>query len=650
MREITQIFLSRSELVPAGETTEQHRRLQQEEAEIVELDKVNHTAGGGGLFKGRFRNFARPRAPVIRDTQDGVDRCPHCSWELEEGECGTCGYPNVTDDMTSLSGSLSEGISYLEDETLDQHIINEQRGLLDLEDEGSELDFFSDTDISFADIANRSYANLEAEETRAMRRMRRLAARDRTRGRILGETDEERSSADDDDAGSLDGFVVDDAEEGPNRPARGHSTRDQWTPPYGLSPSIGSSQISSPSTHYDTEEVTRLDEENTGTYPPDEHGSSNESRLGQINFGSIRNRGTRFGRSHARQSQARARPRPRTSRLNQNNHSLASASHESTREELEDDSDDTPIVRMRRRAPTRRYNIASSSDSGRSFHLPSSTPNTLQHYRQQNSVGRASHGFSPLRPNPSRDERGSGSSNGTSRGVPIEIESDSDAPVPPRRLGARRTVNEDFSDGDQTSNADITVGLTRGSQSSSGTATVGRLSPARDSTTIHGLLPPQPRNNPISPILIESSPARQEERQHDSSISQRNDFPGSPDLSHNQLVPRNSSPPPSASVRNSHQSRFHIPIPPPRSPRHPPWNSPGPSSNSAPLRQAPANDILSGAEQRHQQAADDEAARKAARKVEKKRLKRERRQREQSQAAAASAVARVGGDAFDRRW
>lgn len=649
--------------MPAGETTEQHRRLQQEEAEIVELDKVNHTAGGEGLFKGRFRYFARARAPVIRDIQDGVDRCPHCSWELEEGECGTCGYPNVTDDMASLSGSLSEGISYLEDEELAERGIDEQRGLLGLEDEGSELDYFSDTDISFTEIANRSYANLEAEEIRAMRRMRRLTAGDRTRGRILGETDEERSSADDEGAGSLDGFVVDDAEEGPNPPAREHSIRDQWTPPYGLSPSIGSSHTSSPSTHYDIEGVIGIDED-TGTYPPDEDGSSNESRLGQIDFGSIRNRGTRLGRSRTRQSQARARPRPESSRLNQNDHNLASASHESTQEEMEDDSDDAPIVRTRRRAPTRRYNIASSSDSDRSFHLPFSMPNTLRHYRQHNIVGRASPGFSPLHSNPSRNERGSGSSNGTSRGVPIEIESDSDAPVRPRRSRVRRTVNEDFSDDNQTSTADITIGVTRGSQSSSGTATVGRQSPAQGTTAIRGLLPPNQKNNTVSPILIESSPPRQEECQHDSPTSQRNDFPGSPDLSHNQLVPSNPSLSPSASAHNSHQSPFHIPIPPrpfprhrqrthripSRSPRHPSRNSPGPSFNSASLQQAPANEILAGAEQRHQQAADDEAARKAARKAEKKRLKRERRQREQSQVAAASAVATVGGDAFGRRW
>ena len=64
--------------------------MQQEEAEVVELDKANHTAGGLGLFKGRFGYFARPdrrTAPIIRDTQDGVDRCPNCAWELEEGYC-----------------------------------------------------------------------------------------------------------------------------------------------------------------------------------------------------------------------------------------------------------------------------------------------------------------------------------------------------------------------------------------------------------------------------------------------------------------------------------------------------------------------------------------------------------------------------------
>ncbi len=74
VREITQTFVNTAALLPAGETTEDHRKPQKEEAELVEKDKAGHV-GGGGLFNGRFHGLARYRAP-IRDALDGVDRCP----------------------------------------------------------------------------------------------------------------------------------------------------------------------------------------------------------------------------------------------------------------------------------------------------------------------------------------------------------------------------------------------------------------------------------------------------------------------------------------------------------------------------------------------------------------------------------------------
>lgn len=74
VREITQTFVNTATLLPAGETTEDHRKPQREEAELVEKDKAGQV-GGGGLFNGRFNGSARYRAP-IRDSLDGVDRCP----------------------------------------------------------------------------------------------------------------------------------------------------------------------------------------------------------------------------------------------------------------------------------------------------------------------------------------------------------------------------------------------------------------------------------------------------------------------------------------------------------------------------------------------------------------------------------------------
>lgn len=130
---MTQVFISRSELLPQGETTDQHRIWQQEEALAVENDKKNTNIRDGGLFRGAFKAnryppihlhhirqelLGRPAAP-IRDVEDGVDRCPRCAWELEDGACSSCGYgheeePNFSDisdsDITEdLDADLDEG-------------------------------------------------------------------------------------------------------------------------------------------------------------------------------------------------------------------------------------------------------------------------------------------------------------------------------------------------------------------------------------------------------------------------------------------------------------------------------------------------------------------------------------------------------------
>lgn len=91
---MTTVFISRTELLPAGETIEQHKKWQKEEADTVQQDKDNIDPRAGGLFKGCFKSAghaSRPSLQVIRDQEDGVERCPVCSWELEDGECVQCG-------------------------------------------------------------------------------------------------------------------------------------------------------------------------------------------------------------------------------------------------------------------------------------------------------------------------------------------------------------------------------------------------------------------------------------------------------------------------------------------------------------------------------------------------------------------------------
>jgi hypothetical protein len=90
---MTTIFINRAELLPPGETIEEHTKWQKEEADACQLDKDNKDPRTGGLFKGCFRTAhpPRPSLRVVRDQDDGVDRCPMCAWELEDGECTQCG-------------------------------------------------------------------------------------------------------------------------------------------------------------------------------------------------------------------------------------------------------------------------------------------------------------------------------------------------------------------------------------------------------------------------------------------------------------------------------------------------------------------------------------------------------------------------------
>ncbi|EMC91107.1 hypothetical protein BAUCODRAFT_45712, partial [Baudoinia panamericana UAMH 10762] len=84
IREMVLIFASRNQLLPDGETAEEHTKLAKEEAEIVAKDKANTDDKTGGLFKGCFlHRSGRIPLPPIHDSEDGVDRCPNCHWEVE---------------------------------------------------------------------------------------------------------------------------------------------------------------------------------------------------------------------------------------------------------------------------------------------------------------------------------------------------------------------------------------------------------------------------------------------------------------------------------------------------------------------------------------------------------------------------------------
>lgn len=113
IRELVLVFVSRNELLPDGETSEEHHTYVKDEADIVARDRGNADQRTGGLFKGLFKLNRRPwMIRPIHDASDGVDRCPHCNWELEEGFCNQCGedidldFSDYGDDSDLSDGDL----------------------------------------------------------------------------------------------------------------------------------------------------------------------------------------------------------------------------------------------------------------------------------------------------------------------------------------------------------------------------------------------------------------------------------------------------------------------------------------------------------------------------------------------------------------
>jgi hypothetical protein len=110
------MFLTHTELLPEDETIEEHRKGKDDEATTLAADRA-----GQGLFKGLFqrRGIAIPGFPhlgPIVDAEDGVERCPECAWELEDGECNHCGWlPGMGDGDSYDSDEDDRDISPVDD-------------------------------------------------------------------------------------------------------------------------------------------------------------------------------------------------------------------------------------------------------------------------------------------------------------------------------------------------------------------------------------------------------------------------------------------------------------------------------------------------------------------------------------------------------
>ncbi|TKA56334.1 hypothetical protein B0A49_11081, partial [Cryomyces minteri] len=138
IREMTHLFVKRAELLPAAETMEEHAQWQQEEADIVQQDKTNTDVKTGGLFKGLFSERKNTQLVALRDPEDGVDRCPRCHWELEDGLCLQCGL-HFDDSSSASRGNSFGGFSDM-DAASEQDVSGEELDAeIDIEDMDDDL-------------------------------------------------------------------------------------------------------------------------------------------------------------------------------------------------------------------------------------------------------------------------------------------------------------------------------------------------------------------------------------------------------------------------------------------------------------------------------------------------------------------------------
>ena len=135
---MTHVFISRAELLPAGESTDDHRKSQEEEAAVVDNHKSSNDPKIGGLFRGTFKH-KRTLGNFIYDAEDGVERCPMCAWELEDGFCNAC-QTRYDSEADLQSGS---DLDHTESDTFTDVVAAANRGAAR---EGDYLGSFSDED------------------------------------------------------------------------------------------------------------------------------------------------------------------------------------------------------------------------------------------------------------------------------------------------------------------------------------------------------------------------------------------------------------------------------------------------------------------------------------------------------------------------
>lgn len=237
IKDMVMVFTKRAELLPDGETVQEHEVWRKEEEEHLAADKNNKDPRIGGIFKGRFNGRRGVLRPVV-DPTDNVARCPMCNWELEDDSCTQCGihfdsegYESASDDYDSYNEEI--------DDELDGEMAAEDpdsvwyagelgpHGYPDGASDDSDSD--ASTHDGFGTRMRHRPVNLTHDDLH--RQQHDFATRNaghpirnvwaRTNGWPTDrypedEEDEEEEDDEEEDGGSMDGFVVRDDSDGAN--------------------------------------------------------------------------------------------------------------------------------------------------------------------------------------------------------------------------------------------------------------------------------------------------------------------------------------------------------------------------------------------------------------------------------------------------
>lgn len=203
IREIVLIFIGRTQLLPDGESSEEHSKNALEERDLVAKDKADKDKKTGGLFKGAF-NAANTRHMPIYDPGDGVERCPGCHWELEDGHCIQCG---ILYDSDWSEDDIELGLSDLDDESSNEELDHE----LDALDEDA-FDF-DGTEHGRGGIPHLAQAGYPIGNAHQHGQPHRHQHHRHHQPQHLSDDEDDSTSElldQDDSEGSMDGFINDD--------------------------------------------------------------------------------------------------------------------------------------------------------------------------------------------------------------------------------------------------------------------------------------------------------------------------------------------------------------------------------------------------------------------------------------------------------